>query len=319
MITPPFRLTCVVPMYNEEAHVSQFVPALATWLQTMTPDHDIILVDDGSHDRTVALATELLPYHRLTILELSRNFGKEYALTAGLDHADGDAVILIDGDFQHPLDLIPEFVSFWRQGYDMVYGIRNRQAEGPVKRYLTRLFYNTLKLGSAIDMPADAGDFRLLDRRVVHALRQLPERGRYMKGLYAWVGFRSKGVPFQEHHRLQGTSRFNWRRLSSLALTGFTAFSDLPLRIWIFIGALVAMLAFAYGMDILITALIEKQQAPGWATLATGMMFFGGIQLLSVGVLGEYIARIFNEVKGRPQYVIARTYRSLTTTTRPDV
>ena len=305
-----FHLSCVVPVFNEAANLPRFIPALAATLAELTPDFDIVIVDDGSTDQTLEAALGLLPEYPLTILQLSRNFGKEYALTAGIDHARGDGVILIDADFQHPLAMIPEFVDLWRKGYDMVYGIRARAQEGPVKKYLTRAFYRLLDISSHVSMPQDAGDFRLLDRRVIKALQQLPERSRYMKGLYAWVGFRSMGVPFREDLRLHGTTSFNWLRLFKLALTGITAFSDLPLRLWSILGAVVALISFSYGIFVIIEAFVENERVPGWATLVTGMMFFGGIQLLSVGVLGEYIARIFNEVKGRPNYLISREYHS---------
>lgn len=305
----PFFLSCVVPVYNEARNLPTFVPALSAVLAELTPHYEIVLVDDGSRDESMAIAMGLINQYRLTVLQLSRNFGKEYALTAGIDHAQGDAVILLDGDFQHPLAMIPQFVTLWQQGHDMVYGIRSRDDEGPIKRYLTRVFYQLLDWSAHVNMPADAGDFRLLSRKVVNALQRLPERSRYMKGLYAWVGFKSIGIPFIVEERQHGKSSFNWRRLSALAITGITAFSDLPLRIWSILGALIALVSLFYGLSVVVYAFIDEQAVPGWPTLAAGIMFFGGLQLLSVGVLGEYIARIFNEVKGRPNYLIAHEQR----------
>lgn len=297
-------ISCVVPAFNEEANIGKFIPALAAMLKTLSPNYEIVVIDDGSADNTVATALKLLPEYPLTVLELSRNFGKEHALTAGIDHARGDIVILIDSDFQHPLSMIPTMVAKWQEGYDMVYGIRDRTGESALKRFMTQIFYRVLDASTHISMPSDAGDFRLLDRKVVEALKSLPERSRYMKGLYAWVGYRSVGIPFEVQERAEGVSSFNFRRLSALAITGITAFSDLPLRIWSLIGAVIATLALVYGGFVVIDSVVEGRNVPGWATLAAGMMFFGGVQLLSVGILGEYIARIFNEVKGRPNYLL---------------
>jgi glycosyltransferase involved in cell wall biosynthesis len=308
MRKPEPLLSCVVPAYNEEGNIGNFVPALAAMLKTLSPNYEIIVIDDGSADNTVAEAVKLVPDYPLTVLKLSRNFGKEHALTAGIDHARGDAVVLIDADFQHPLDMVPTMVGKWREGYDMIYGIRDRTGEGPIKRFVTKMFYKVLDAGTQIHMPSDAGDFRLLDRKVVDALKSLPERSRYMKGLFAWVGFRSVGIPFSVQERVAGESSFNLRRLSALAITGITAFSDLPLRIWSVVGAFIAAIALIYGGYVVIDAFVGHQQVPGWPTLTAGIMLFGGIQLISIGVLGEYIARIFNEVKGRPNYLIAERY-----------
>jgi len=242
------------------------------------------------------------------VFALSRNFGKEAAISAGLDQACGDVTLLIDADFQHPISAIATMLDLWRSGYDMVYGIRDRKTEGALKQLLTRKFYWLMNKASSIDIPADAGDFRLMDHRVVEALRDLPERTQYMKGMYAWVGFRTIGVHFTEAERHAGESNFNWQRLTGLALTGLTAFSDLPLRICVFLGAFIAFIALTYGAYITCDALIDGTTVPGWTTLAAGMMLLGGIQLLFIGVLGEYIARIYNETKGRPKYIIARQY-----------
>jgi glycosyltransferase involved in cell wall biosynthesis len=308
MRKPEPLLSCVVPAYNEEGNIGKFIPALAATLKALSPNFEIVVIDDGSADNTVAEAVKLLADYPLTVLKLSRNFGKEHALTAGIDHVRGDAVVLIDSDFQHPLEMIPTMVEKWREGFDMIYGIRDRSGEGAIKRFITQLFYRMLDASTQIHMPSDAGDFRLLDRKVVDALKSLPERSRYMKGLFAWVGFRSVGIPFTVQERMAGESSFNLRRLSALAITGITAFSDLPLRIWSLVGAFIAAIALIYGGFVVIDALVESKQVPGWPTLTAGIMLFGGIQLISIGVLGEYIARIFNEVKGRPNYLIAERY-----------
>ncbi len=303
----PF-ISCVIPAYNEAENIPLFIPALAKTLSELGVSYEMIVIDDGSKDHTIASLQPLLAHYPLKVFALSRNFGKEAAITAGLDHVQGDIALLIDADFQHPISAIKTMLDLWRSGYDMVYGIRDRNTESDIKQWLTRNFYWLLNKSSSIDIPADAGDFRLMDKQVVLAIRNLPERTRYMKGLYAWVGFHSIGVHFTEAPRLKGETSFNWKNLTSLALTGLTAFSDLPLRICVFLGAAIAFLALAYGVYIMGETLVDGVQQPGWATLAAGMMLLGGIQLLFIGVLGEYIARIYNETKGRPKYIIARQY-----------
>ena len=303
----PF-LSCIVPAYNEADNIPHFIPALAKNLSELGVRFEIIVVDDGSKDNTLATLQPFLDQYPLKVFELSRNFGKEAAISAGLDHVSGNVTLLIDADFQHPISAVATMLDLWRTGYDMIYGIRDRKTESAIKKVLTRKFYWLMNSASSIDIPADAGDFRLMDHRVVEALRNLPERTLYMKGMYAWVGFRSIGVHFTEAERHAGESNFNWKNLTGLALTGLTAFSDLPLRICVFLGAFIAFMALTYGAYITGETLIDGVKQPGWATLAAGMMFLGGIQLLFIGVLGEYIARIYNETKGRPKYIIARQY-----------
>ncbi|MDE2421206.1 MAG: glycosyltransferase family 2 protein [Gammaproteobacteria bacterium] len=303
----PF-LSCIIPAYNEAENIPYFIPALAKSLTELNIRYEIIVIDDGSKDNTLAALQPFLDQYPLKVFELSRNFGKEAAISAGLDQVSGNVTLLIDADFQHPISAVATMLDLWRSGYDMVYGIRDRKTESGIKQFLTRQFYWLMNAASSIDIPADAGDFRLMDQRVVKALQELPERTLYMKGMYAWVGFRSIGIHFTEAERHAGESNFNWKRLTGLALTGLTAFSDLPLRICVFLGAFIAFMALAYGTYITCDALIDGTTVPGWTTLAAGMMLLGGIQLLFIGVLGEYIARIYNETKGRPKYIIARQY-----------
>lgn len=306
VVRPPLRLTCVVPAYNEAGHLGAFLEALHATAKALTDEVEIIVVNDGSQDATQAIARDLGPRLGLRYLELSRNFGKEAALTAGLAHARGNAVLLIDSDFQHPLSLVPEMADLWRSGYDMVYGvIAERAGETWTKRVGTRLFYGLLHAGSSVDMPQHAGDFRWMDRRVVDALRQMPERNRYMKGLYAWVGFRSVALPFTPDTRRSGESHFSLRKLFMLAIEGLTSFSSLPLRVWSAAGLIISVLAICYGLFIAIEAAVFGNSLAGWPTLAAGLMLFSGVQLLSVGILGEYIGRIYTEVKGRPLYLLA--------------
>jgi glycosyltransferase involved in cell wall biosynthesis len=239
------------------------------------------------------------------VLEFSRNFGKEAALYAGLDHVDADLALLIDADFQHPINVIPTMLSLWKEGYEMVYGIRNRETESWLKKLFTHIYYKILNASSTINIPENAGDFRLLDAKVVHAIRDLPERNLYMKGLYAWVGFKSIGILFTEKERQCGRSSFNFKSLLNLAISGLTAFSDLPLRICIYLGILLGIFSFSYGCWITVQTLFEGAKVPGWATLAAGLAFLGAIQLIFIGILGEYISRIYSEVKARPKYIIA--------------
>lgn len=306
--TAPY-ISCVVPAYNEARNIESLIDALHLELGKTGSRFEIIVVDDGSTDATADLVIRRSASQAVRLVQLSRNFGKENALTAGIDHASGDVVILLDADLQHPVSVIPEMLRRWREGYDMVYAVQIRRDQMSVARRLgTRFFYSLLSRLSRIDIPEDAGDFRLLDRKVVDALRSLPERGRFMKGLYSWVGFKKIGVPFSAELRAAGQSKFNLRELGELALTGITSFSEWPLRIWSMIGAGISLLALLYASWIVIETLAFGIDVPGWATLTVAVMFFGGVQLLSIGILGEYVGRIFNEVKRRPPYLIARRH-----------
>lgn len=298
-------ISCVVPVFNEEAVVVSFLEALHAKLATLATRYEIIVVDDGSRDKTVENIMSLPAESRVKLLGLSRNFGKEIALTAGIEHAQGDVVILMDADFQHPLESLPDFLQQWAQGYDMVYGMRsNRETESYVKRNFARLFYWLMKNITKIDIPNNAGDFRLLDKKIVEALRQFPERTRFMKGLYAWVGYKKIGVLFEVKDRAAGTSSWRLSRLAELAITGITSFSDVPLRVWGLIGFSISLISLLYAIYIVTVTLIFGADLPGFPTLVVAIMFLGGIQLLSVGILGEYIARIFTEVKQRPKYLL---------------
>lgn len=321
-IAPPATtmpwITCVVPAYNEAEGIADFIAALSLYLRSLTTRYDIIIVDDGSRDETglkVIAASGGLP---VRLLSLSRNFGKEAAISAGLDEARGEVVVIMDADFQHPIATIGEFVGRWQQGYDMVYGVRSdRSTDSPVRRNLSRAFYAILSRGASIEIPPDAGDFRLLDRRVVAALRQLPEGGKFMKGLYNWVGFNKIAVPFEVAERRTGTSKFNLPKLFDLAMTGLTSFSSFPLRIWVCTGSAVSAASIIYALYIILRTLVLGTDLPGWATLVVAISFLGGVQLLSIGLLGEYVARIFNEVKRRPNYLVAERHGFPTETDGP--
>lgn len=302
----PF-ISCVVPAYNEAEGIAAFVAALTDTLKAITPRFEIVVINDGSRDNTAQVVAGLCASNpALRFVNLSRNFGKEAALTAGIDHVSGDVTVLIDADFQHPLATIPQFVARWREGYDMVYGVReSRESESAIKRAGANAFYRLLNWLSTVDIPPDAGDFRLLDRKVVEALKAMPERGRFMKGLYAWVGFKSVSVPFVVQDRETGQTSFGLRGLLRLAQTGIVAFSDVPLRVWSVVGIVISAISLGYAAWIVFATLAFGVDVPGWATLVVAMMFLGGVQLLSIGILGEYLAGVFNEVKQRPTYLVA--------------
>jgi glycosyltransferase involved in cell wall biosynthesis len=298
-------ISCVVPAFNEAANLGLLLSGLTEQLAVLTDRWEVIVIDDGSRDATPAAMAPWLTRPGVRYVRLSRNFGKEAALTAGIDRAAGDVVLLMDADLQHPASLVPEMVSAWVQGADMVCAARaSRADESWLKRIGTAIFYRLVNSNASVQIPVDAGDFRLMDRRVVEALKSLPERNRFMKGLYAWVGFNNVIIPYVPAERNAGTSSFSLRSLSKLAFTGVTAFTNAPLRLWSALGVVVALGALAFGTWIVIDFFAYGNNVPGWATLVCGMMFFSGVQLLSIGILGEYVGRIFDEVKQRPVYLV---------------
>ncbi len=300
-------ITCVLPVHNESENLPLVIVSLCQTLKPLSESFEIIVVDDGSDDETAATAVKLSRDYPVCLVQLSRNFGKEYAITAGIDHADADVVILMDADGQHPVSQLPIYLQHWREGYDMVFGVKSqRDEESWLKRKCVASFYALINRGSSIKIHPDAGDFRLFDKQVLEALRVFPERSRFMKGLYAWVGFRSLALPYTPDPRHAGKSTFTTRRLLQLAITGLTSFTDYPLRLSSFLGVFVSFFALIYGGYIAIRTFVFGADVPGWATLTVGMSFIGGLQLLSIGILGEYLSRVFTEVKRRPPYVVAR-------------
>lgn len=300
------HITVMVPAYNEAKNIAQTLQNICEVLQQMSPYWDIVVVDDGSRDRTAHVVQSLVEACRVTLVRFSRNFGKENAISAGLSHASGDLVICMDADGQHASELMLTMLKKWREGYDMVYAVRqDRAQESSFKLWGSRLFYRMMSASSHIEIPRDAGDFRLMDRKVVDALCALPERNRFMKGIYAWVGYKSIGIPYTPLPRLHGESAYSKLKLIALAWTGITGFSVLPLRLASLIGAILAIIAFAYGAIVVIDTLFFHESVPGWPTVVASMMFFAGVQLLFIGVLGEYLARVYDEVKGRPPYIVA--------------
>ncbi len=302
-------ISAFYPCYNDADSIGEIVLHTDAVLRTLTDDYEIIVVNDGSSDDSEQQVASVALECGVRYLSLSRNFGKEAALSAGIDHAKGDCVILLDADYQHPLALLPDMVQLWRAGFDMVYGVlAGRGHESRLRRWGAGLFYKIMETDSTVAIPRNAGDFRLLDRRVVDALRQLPERNRFMKGLYAWVGYKSVALPFMPMERVSGHSRFTLRSLHNLALAGLTAFTTLPLRIWSAIGAAISLLAVLYAAYVAISTLMFGNPTPGWSTLTVGLMFFSGVQLFSIGILGEYLGRVYEEVKRRPMYLIAQDH-----------
>lgn len=304
------ELSLVVPCYNESDALGPFFERVTGGLADLGVSWEIVCVNDGSADDTLArlvAATRREP--RLRVVDLSRNFGKEAALTAGLDAARGHAVVPIDVDLQDPPELIGEMLAQWRAGYDVVYAARRlRGTDSWFKRVTASGFYRLYNLMTTVEIPPHAGDFRLMDRRVVDALKLLPERNRFMKGLFAWLGFRQTCVYYDRPARQEGTTKFNYWKLWNFALDGLTSFTTVPLRIWTYIGGSIAVLAFLYAAFLILRTLISGIDVPGYASLMVVILFLGGVQLVSLGIIGEYLGRTYNEVKQRPVYLVDRVY-----------
>jgi polyisoprenyl-phosphate glycosyltransferase len=309
-LAPPSRgrkLSIVVPGLNEERSIPPLVERLRPVLDGLGLDWEVIFVDDGSTDGTLKLLRRLnREDHRFKALSLSRNFGKEIAAAAGLHYVTGDAAVLMDADLQHPPELIREFVARWKEGYDVVYGQRlDRDADSAFHRLSARVFYVAFQKLSGTSLPPGAGDFRLLDRKAIDAMNRMRERVRFNKGLYAWMGFRSIGVPFHVPPRSAGSSRWRPRQLLRFALDGITTFTTIPLRVWSYLGLVVSLFAFCYAVVILLEALIRGVDVPGFPSLIISVLFFAGVQLISLGVIGEYLGRVYEEVKGRPLFLVS--------------
>ena len=300
------ELSVVAPVYNEADNLRPLLDRLIPVLESCARSFEVIFVDDGSIDHTLEIlrkAHDADP--RIRAIALSRNFGKEIAIAAGLDHASGAAAVIMDADLQHPPEIIRSFVEKWREGYKNVYGQRiDRAADSRLRRLLTQRFYRLFDALGETRLPRGAGDFRLLDAKAVAALRTMREHARFSKGLYAWIGFKSIGIPFEVAPRLQGQSKFSYRKLTHFALDGLMSFTTMPLKIWTYVGLATSLLALALASFYIIRTLILGVDVPGFASLIVSITFFGGVQLLSLGILGEYIGRIFAEVKRRPLYLI---------------
>ncbi|OWQ55387.1 glycosyl transferase family 2 [Stenotrophomonas maltophilia] len=301
------RLTVVVAAHNEALALPMLHPRLRAVLDTLEDiDGRVVYVDDGSTDTTWAVMQGLAEADPCVgVLRLSRNFGKEAALTAGLDVVDEGAVMILDADGQDPPELIPEFVALWQQGYDNVYGTRLvRDGESWLKRSTAKAFYRVIGRLSKTPIPADTGDFRLLSPRALQALGQLRERHRFMKGLFGWVGFRRKALPYHRHARLIGESKFGFWRLWNFALEGITGFSTAPLRVTTYLGLAAASFAFLFALVVVLKAALYGDRVAGWPTMMAVILFLGGIQLIALGLIGEYLGRLYEESKQRPLYLI---------------
>lgn len=299
-------LSLVIPMHNEGPGLQSLFQRLDQALGPLGVEIELVCVDDGSQDDTLDVLTARAAVdRRIRILGLSRNFGKEAALTAGLDIARGDVVVPIDADLQDPPELIEEFLALWEQGYDVVYGVRtDRSSDTHGKRLSAGAFYSIFNMLSDRPIPASTGDFRLMDRTVVEAVKRLPERNRFMKGLFSWVGFRQVGVPYVRPQRTEGETSWNYVRLWRFALDGLTAFSTLPLRIWTGIGLSAAIAAMVFAISIVVRVLLVGREVPGYASLMVVTLLGIAAQLIAIGVLGEYVGRMYGEVKGRPIYLV---------------
>ncbi len=301
-------LSVVVPAYNEAEVLAAFHPRLRAAMDALLEPWEAIYVNDGSTDATLALLCALRQADpRVGVVNLSRNFGKEAAVTAGLEHATGAAVVLIDADLQDPPELIPAMVAAWRRGADVVYAQRRQRAgESWLKRRTASAFYRLMRHVGRVELPPDVGDFRLMSRRVVLAVLQLREHHRFMKGLFAWVGFPSEAVLYDRDPRAAGASKWNYWRLWNFALDGLTSYTVTPLKVATYLGLAAAAIALAYGAFILVRTLIEGNPVPGYPSLLVIILFMGGAQLVTLGIIGEYLGRIFNETKGRPLYLVER-------------
>src|SRR3989344_811270 len=302
-------ISIAIPVLNEE----DTIPELLRRIVALDGHHDlrlaeVLFIDDGSHDRTFdILRTAALKDPRIKIISFSRNFGHQIAVSAAFDHAQGDAVVVIDGDLQDPPEFIPALVAKWQEGNDIVYAVRKKRKEGVAKRTIAALFYRLLRMIAEVDIPLDTGDFALLDRKVVEVMKRMPERSRYLRGLRAWSGFRSIGIEYDRNARAAGESKYTLKKMIDLAASGIIGFSTVPLRIATYIGMFMALASVLGGMFVFFQWLIGwPGLVRGWASLMIGFFFVSGIQLFILGVMGEYIGRIYREVQARPLYIIGK-------------
>jgi polyisoprenyl-phosphate glycosyltransferase len=304
-------------MYNEAGNVSMLLERIVENVAAIegAPTYEILVVDDGSTDGTAdAVREELRGRPNVALIRLSRNFGHQLAATAGIELATGDAIVLMDGDLQDPPELIAQFFARWREGYDVVYAVRRtRKGESRFKLFTAGLFYRTIKRLTKVSIPVDTGDFRLMSRRVVEALRRLPERHRFLRGMVSWVGYRQTGVEYDRDERTWGATKYPIPTMLRFAIDGITSFSDIPLRFASYFGFSVSAIAFVYALVVVVAKLLRVYPpgyTPGWASTIVAVVFLGGVQLISLGILGEYLGRIYDEVKGRPLYLIDDIERS---------
>lgn len=302
----PALLSVVVPVFNEEETLLEFHRSLRKALRALGQNFEVVFVNDGSSDETLKLMTELRDRHPNTALvDLSRNFGKEVAMTAGLDHARGDAVVIMDADLQHPPETIAALIEGWREGYDVVYAVRrDREGETWLRRRAAHFFYRAMSRTGRVAIPENAGDFRLMSRKAVDAVVKLREHHRFMKGVFAWVGFPTKAVPFDVAPRFAGKTKFNYWKLWNFSIEGVTSHTLAPLKVSTYLGLAVAAFSFASAVFYIGKTILYGDPVPGFPTVVTTMLFLGGVQLIVLGVIGEYLGRVFNETKNRPLYFV---------------
>ncbi|GCE59036.1 glycosyltransferase family 2 protein [Microcystis aeruginosa] len=306
----PVRISVVVPLYNEQENIDALFRRLLEVLEALNTSYEVICVNDGSRDNTLK---NLVEYHQLypqiKVVNLSRNFGKDIAMSAGIDYSQGMAVIPIDADLQDPPELIAEMIEKWHEGYDVVYASRRvRIGESWFKRFTAEGFYQVINKLSRVSIPPNTGDFRLIDRRVVESIKKMPERQRFMKGIFAWVGYKQTSILFDREPRYQGQTKWNYWKLWNFAIDGITSFSFLPLKVWTYVGLIIALVSLVYASFLILRTIIFGIDVPGYASLMVAVLFLGGIQLLTLGIIGEYIGRVYEEVKGRPLYLVRDCY-----------
>jgi glycosyltransferase involved in cell wall biosynthesis len=302
---PDPTYSVVIPVHDEQESLQELHRRLVDVFALLDGDAEVLFIDDGSTDLSYPLMLELHARDpRFKVVHLARNFGHQLAITAGIELARGDAVVVMDGDLQHPPELLPMLAERWREGYDVVYGVMTERPEGWLKRSTARVYYRVLRKLTSVEIPAGAGDFRLADRRVVEAFRAMPERNRFVRGMFAWLGFRQIAVPYAVPERFAGSSKYTLPRMIRLATDGLVSFSTAPLRLALDLGFVVSGIAFLFGIATLITKLAGVFLVPGWLTIVLVTSFIGGIQLIVVGVVGEYVGRIYDEVKARPLYLV---------------
>jgi len=299
-------ISLVVPVYNESGVVEIFLDKISSVLAKIDYKYEIIFINDGSTDDTLLELERIYEgYKNIRIVSFSRNFGKEAAISAGLDYSHGDALIPIDVDMQDPPELIIDFIKFWQDGYDVVYGIREDRALDSIgKRITSQIFYTIFNKISKTKIPYNVGDYRLIDRKVIDVVKALPERNRFMKGLFSWVGFKSIGIPYKRPERVLGKTKWNYWKLWNFSIDGITSFSTAPLKVWMYIGGMISFISFCYALLLVVKVAISGIDVPGYTSTLVAILFLGGLQLLVLGIYGEYLGRIYEESKSRPLYIL---------------
>lgn len=300
-----FKLSLVIPVFNEEKNLLELYDRITKVVAALKTPCQIIFVDDGSQDNSIKILQHLCEQDpRVQVILFSRNFGHQIAVTAGLHHASGDSVVIMDSDLQDPPEVIPLFIQKWQEGYEVVYGIRKKRKEHFFLRFLYALFYRMLRTVSTIEIPLDSGDFCLMDKKIVKLLNAIPERNRFVRGIRSWVGFNQIGIPYERGQRFGGHSKYSLSKLIKLALDGFVSFSYAPLRIASYVGFSVSAFSLIYGVGTFFQKIFTNTTVPGYTTTIIMICFLGGVQLIAIGIIGEYLGRIYDEVKNRPLYVV---------------